>query len=677
MRKTSVVGEPGLRARADHRGAQVDSISVHEVIFPLGPRQLRCLHALYPRHSPRTVLAAMHRGVLRATLARAEAEGASPAVLAWLRLADQSDAADYLTRLPDADGLADRTGREILARWGEQPIGDAYCDVLPPDLRHRLGEYYTPPAVVGRIMQGLAGGVVADPACGDGRFLVSALAARPENDVWGCDLNPLAVAMSRYEVWRSLDRPTRVPRVRIQWRDFLLNGRARAAFDWPTTASAPGFEADHFVGNPPWVLWRNLSAGYRGALAEVFGATALHQARGWGARVSAGQTDLAHLFVHESLQRVAPSGTVTYILPRSVFKSPIGPSVIRSGRTTDGRSYGYTQVIDLQQTTVFDGVRLEAVVARAEADRTQEYPVRWVVVNGEAAACASGSTIWVAPFDPDDERSGWVESGQAIRLADGQHRAHLVARGGINTGGGNGVFHVDVLETARPGSRTEVRVRNRPVRGFPDRVVELEVERFMVRPLLKGSDISAWQAAPSMSIVLPHDPEDLRRPLTVPKLRETAPRILGYLESFREELSGRKELARWGGEWYSLFRIGPYTAAPWRVVWPTSAGRRMRAAVLPPTDATVPDQKVVLVPFDQELPAHFLCALLNSDVIRRAIRAGSGLDASPNLTRRLPFPRWNPANEIHRWIADYSRKAHAGEGINEQSLNGLVSRLYR
>jgi hypothetical protein len=620
------------------------------------------------------VLGALHRGVLRAILGRAGAEGASPAVLAWLQLADQADATDYLARLPGADGLAERTGEEILARWREQPIGDAYCDVLPPDLRHRLGEHYTPPALVARIVQELAGGVVADPACGDGRFLVSALASRPEDDVWGCDLNPLAVAMSRYEVWRSLGRPAHVPRVRIQWRDFLLNGRARAAAGWPVTTGTPGVEADHFVGNPPWVLWRNLSAGYRSALAGVFGGTALHQATGWGARVSAGQTDLAHLFVHESLQRVTPSGTVTYILPRSVFKSPIGPSVVRSGRTTDGRSYAYTQVIDLPRATAFDGVRLEAVVARAEADRRQEYPVRWTVVGAEGAA---GSTTWVAPSDPDDERSGWVESGQTIRLAAGQDRAQIVARGGINTGGGNGVFHVDVLEPARPGSRTAVMVRNRPVRGFPGRVVEVEVERSMVRPLLKGSDISAWQAVPSTSIVLPHDPEDLRRPLPVGRLRETAPRTLGYLESFQEELAGRRELARWGGEWYSLFRIGPYTTAPWRVVWPTSAGSRMRAAVLPPTDPSVPDQKVVLVPFDQELPAHFLCALLNSDVIRRAVRAGSGLDASPNLTRRLPFPRWDPTDETHQRIADCSRKAHAGEEIDERTLNGLVSPLYR
>jgi hypothetical protein len=462
--------------------------------------------------------------------------------------------------------------------------------------------------------------------------------------------------------------------VRIWWADFLLDGRARPSANWPPGPAAGAPAVDHFVGNPPWVLWRNLGDGYRGAVAAVFGSTALHQASGWGARVAAGQTDLAHLFMHESLERVAASGTVSYVLPRSVFTSPVGPSVIRSGTTVQGRHYAYTKVVECPRAMAFDGVRLEATIAHAEADRVQRYPVEWIALGADPAVPA-GPAKWVAPADPDDHRSGWVEDGGAASLAAGQQRARLVARGGVNTGGGNGVFHVDVLGADSTGEI--VVVRNRPARGFPDRVVEAPVEKSVVRPLLKGPDISPWHAEPRASIVLPHDPDDLRKPMTPARLSETAPRALRYLELFRSELAGRKELARWGGEWYSLFRIGPYTAAPWRVVWPTSAGGRMRAAVLSPDDSAVPDQKVVLVPFDEPLPAHFLCSLLNSDVIRRAVRSASGLDASPNLTRRLPLPQWNPRDGSHTELAQLSMAAHAGREIDEERLAALVSRIYR
>jgi len=662
-----VVGAPDF-------GLDTGWAAVHETVFPLGPRQVRCLQALHTQHPPRSVLAAIHAGVIRAIWARARADGATADVLAWIRLEDQAEAAAFLAQLPATGGIARETSREILARWRDRPIGDVYCTVLPADLRHRLGEYYTPQPLVDEILRTLGAGTVADPACGDGRFLVAALESRSEDEVWGCDLNPVAVAMSRYEVWRALERPATVPRVRIRWADFLLDGRASPTAGWPPGPAAGELEVDHFVGNPPWVLWRNLSDRYRSAVAEVFGATTLHQASGWGARVAAGQTDLAHLFVHESLERVAASGTVSYVLPRSVFKSPIGPSVIRSGTTVQGRHYAYTKVLDCPRDMAFDGIRLEATIAHAQADRIQRYPVEWVVLGADTALSA-GPATWMAPANPDDERSGWVEDGEAAFLAAGQERAHVVARGGVNTGGGNGIFHVDVLGGDSTG--TIVLIRNRPVRGFPDRVVEAAVEKSVVRPLLKGPDISAWQAEPRASIVLPHDPDDLRKPMTPARLSETAPGALRYLELFRSELAGRKELARWGGEWYSLFRIGPYTTAPWRVVWPTSAGGHMRAAVLSPDDSAVPDQKVVLVPFEEQLPAHFLCSLLNSRVIRRAVRSASGLDASPSLTKRLPLPRWNPQDESHAEMADLSVRAHTGRGVDEERLNALVARIYR
>ena len=103
----------------------------------------------------------------------------------------------------------------------------------------------------------------------------------------------------------------------------------------------------------------------------------------------------------------------------------------------------------------------------------------------------------------------------------------------------------------------------------------------------------------------------------------------------------------------------------------------MRAAVLSPDDSAVPDQKVVLVPFEEPLPAHFLCSLLNSRVIRRAVRSASGLDASPSLTKRLPLPRWNPQDESHAELANLSVAAHAGRGVDEERLNALVARIYR
>ena len=142
--------------------------------------------------------------------------------------------------------------------------------------------------------------------------------------------------------------------------------------------------------------------------------------------------------------------------------------------------------------------------------------------------------------------------------------------------------------------------------------------------------------------MIPHRTDDIRKPVIESELARQAPLTYEYLKRFKDILSGRKEIARWKSEeWYTLFRIGPYTTDCWRVVWPHSSNGRLRSAVLSPSDAAVPDQKVILVPFETKDEALYLCALLNSTVVQSAASRSAGMDASPNLIQRLPLPAPN------------------------------------
>jgi SAM-dependent methyltransferase len=97
-----------------------------------------------------------------------------------------------------------------------------YQNLMPKQLRHNLGEYYTPDWLAQRLLNQLDGGTfrgdpdkrLLDPACGSGTFLVLAIKAIREygwkntvreadllekilNNVVGFDLNPLAVVSAR------------------------------------------------------------------------------------------------------------------------------------------------------------------------------------------------------------------------------------------------------------------------------------------------------------------------------------------------------------------------------------------------------------------------------------------------------------------------------------------------
>jgi hypothetical protein len=359
-----------------------DGQALHRLLFPVGPRQYR---ALGPDQPERTFLA-LHRGLARAFDAYARSLGASGTVLAWLRL----------DREPGARELLWGGDHSTVATPIEDP-GDTYATALDPDLRHRLGEHYTPHDLVRRVTRRFAGtDVVADPACGDGRFLIALLDDGHEPDrIWGADLNPLAVMMARINVWDRLGRPTSIPPTRVIWGDFILQGAANLPPELARPAeNLAGLPVpDAYVGNPPWVTWRNLSDGYRRAVADHLATSRLHHATGWSARVSAGQTDLAHLFMHDAMERVAPGGRLGFVLPRAVFKAPVGPGRVREGVTTAGRPYRFDEVWDCD---AFDGVRADTVVAFAEADAKPEFPVRWIRRDHVGRAVLS---------DPDDPAS--------------------------------------------------------------------------------------------------------------------------------------------------------------------------------------------------------------------------------------------------------------------------------
>lgn len=528
-------------------------------------------------------------------------------------------------------------------------LGDAYVAAVPAPSRHRLGEYYTPAWLVRRITDRHAPdrGTVLDPACGDARFLVSLIrAGRDPGELYGVEINPVGVALARAAAWIAEGQPAD-PAATIVWGDFLLGGnRGLRILSTDPLADAlvdavDGLPAAHWIlGNPPWVTWRNIGSANRARLAERFRDTCLNGLRGWHARVAAGQTDLSHLFIHEAAERVAPGGRVTFVLPRTIFTAPSSPMAIRSGTTSSGRSFRFSWVEDYTATDAFADIRLPTIIGDIAVDEAQRFPVAWHRVAGDGS---TASTDLVAPSHSEDLSSSWLldTDVRVPRLHPSVGVADVRARGGVNTGGGNGVFYVEVIEDI---DEHHVRIRNLVPKKSTAPTVEAVVERAFVRPLLRGTDIAAWSTDPKISIVFPYGGSDIRNPLPDAQLRDAAPRTYAYLSGFRSLLESRKELERWGGRWYSLFRIGPYTTGCWRVVWPHSGAQAFRSAVLTPSDPAVPDQKVILVRFEDESSALLACAFLNSENVRRFIGASSALDASPSLLTRLPLPAFDRSN---------------------------------
>ena len=124
---------------------------------------------------------------------------------------------------------------------------------------------------------------------------------------------------------------------------------------------------------------------------------------------------------------------------------------------------------------------------------------------------------------------------------------------------------------------------------------------------------------------------------------------------------------------YTMYGIGEYTFAPYKVVWKRMASD-LEAVVLSRVETPIGEKDVIptdttsLIPFTSEEEAHYVCAILNSSPVRFCVRsyssAGRGFGA-PSIVKHFGIPKYEQSNEGHRELSELSKKAH-----------GLAKRYY-
>lgn len=172
-----------------------------------------------------------------------------------------------------------------LTQFDSDVVGRIYEGVIPPDRRHEMGEYYTPPAICDFITQLTiedGNDEVIDPACGSGGFLISAYHRKkkllPESEgghdhilsqVHGIDINRFPAHLSAINL-SIQDLTSHTDSVNVEVSDFfdvnpdtLRFGRVVAGAEGSTWVSGDvedslgGF--DVVIGNPPYIRQENIS----------------------------------------------------------------------------------------------------------------------------------------------------------------------------------------------------------------------------------------------------------------------------------------------------------------------------------------------------------------------------------------------------------------------------------
>jgi len=357
-------------------------------------------------------------------------------------------------------------------------------------------------------------------------------------------------------------------------------------------------------------------------------------------------------------------------------------------------------VDDLSELSVFSGSAGRVSIFALEKGRETTYPVayrRWKPITSRKSLPEDGALPAILRLVAIEEQvadlvdasvtnSPWMTAPPAA--LDVLHKLSgsmpYKGRTGLFTGGANGVFHIEVVETL---DQDHVLVRNhihRAKRPVPQ--VEAAIENTFVFPLLRGREVCPWKANGEICTILPHTAETGMHPVAPEEMAVIAPKTLAYLSQFRDTLAERRGFGTWERQFlesgfYACQRIGAYTFLPYKVIWRYIAPRFI-AAVAGPRSVTgslrptIPNEKLMQVAFADEIEAHYFCGVLMSTPGRFFIESRMvGTQISPSVISNLAAPEFEPANATHRAIAEASMELHERDGNDGQLLAELDSNI--
>lgn len=495
----------------------------------------------------------------------------------------------------------------------------APADPDPPPRRFRsrslkrdieFGDFQTPLslaravcAIVAEASGGGSPGSVVEPSCGRGAFLVAAREVWPGARLVGVEIHAPHLRAARAALH---------PHARLHRDDVFRR-------DWRgTLAELP--KPVLVLGNPPWVT--NAAIGASGG-RNLPAKSNFQRLPGLEAITGKANFDIAESIILALLRALGPEDRLAMLCKTAVARrilarawDPRAPIAARDPeiRKLDARAHFGAQV---------DAALLHLAIGsegdrKPDCDSGRECPVFEVLTGSSAVR----TLAW---------REGRLVADAALhdrwRGLSGRTRPRW--RSGIKHDRADVMELEPEFDPEEDDGRDSEPPRIRRYRNGRGEVVELESE--YLYPMLKGSEIH----------VRPH-PSAPRRYMLVPQkavgedtapIRDHAPLTWAYLERHGESLARRASAVYRRNPPFSVFGVGPYAFAPWKVA--LSAFQKSARFALVGNRRGKPfvlDDTACFLPANSEGEARRLLELLESEPAREFYRARVFPDAKRPLT---------------------------------------------
>lgn len=454
--------------------------------------------------------------------------------------------------------------------------------------RAEFGDFQTPPGLAREVVEflratGVTADVIVEPTCGQGSFVCAAVAAFPKaKAIYGFDINPAYVRDAeqalRHDGARNVHLECR-NFFQVNWKEFFSDKSGRVLV----------------IGNPPWVT--NSALGVLGSsnLPEKLN---FHGHSGLAAKTGKANFDISEWMLIRLLEALHHRTGCAAVL----CKTATARKLLRHA-WVNRLSVGHASLHLIDAKTHF----------QASVDACL------LVAHTGVAKSTS-----IAPVYPGLSFDGRISTfgllGKEL-VADVDEYLQLRAIDGVPYyTWRSGVKHdaVGVMEFRKENGHF--------TNGYQEKC---DLETTYLFPLLKSSDIANGRTTSERYVlVTQRKPSD-----NTIAIKEKAPKTWAYLMARANILDQRRSIIYKKRHRFSVFGVGDYSFAPWKVAV-SSMYKNCRFQVVGRQDGKpiILDDTCYFIPCSSEAEATFLCELLNSDICQRFLRSLVFFDAKRPVT---------------------------------------------
>ena len=492
--------------------------------------------------------------------------------------------------------------------------------------RVEFGDFQTPAELARRACRvvkesGFDPVSILEPTCARGSFLNAAMEAFPDaSKILGYDLNPAYVDVARKAIQSRFK-----DRVEVFVADFF-------GMDWESVVD-PLHQPILIVGNPPWVT--NATLGSIGS-DNLPAKSNIDGLSGFEALTGKSNFDISEWMLRKYLEWVADKCATIAVLCKSSVARKVLVHAWSSGHALKSSS-----MYRIDAKTHFD-VSVDAVLLVMNVEQ-----------GSKSADCAVYESLGAAS---PQSRFGLFSGRLVSDMRTQEELDHLHGTG--LSGWRSGVKHdcSKVFELSREGDQF--------LNGL-DEIVELEAE--VIFPLFKSSDVARGRPPRKWLLVPQRSMGD-----SPVNLKSRAPLAYKYLEYHAAMLNRRKSSIYKNRPPYSIFGIGSYSFAPWKVAI-SGLYKELTFRLIGPVAGQPPmfDDTCYIFPCDSEEEGKVLFDLLISAPARRFFESMIFWDAKRPITSKIlnsldlaslarSLGKWSDATRIcaERQHVVYSQVAH-------------------